>query len=94
MAKRKVEDDVMARTAAERAIGDVMEATGVIDSSTNEPTEAGRLVLGELARAVQFEKATSKDPDGVVVPQRRIVITGPWEVDPDALKEQRAAGEQ
>lgn len=82
---RKAQEDVLARTEAERFIGDELEATGLIDSSANEPTEAGKRLLDQVAKAVEFERGTSKDPDRNTVPMRRLVITGPWTVDPDGL---------
>lgn len=82
---RKATEDVLARTEAERQIGDALEALGLIDSSTHEPTEAGLKLLGIIGKAVEFERGTSKDPDKEVVPMRRIVITGPWQVDMDAI---------
>jgi hypothetical protein len=85
MARRKATDDVMARTEAERVLGNEMEATGTIDSTNIEPAEAGRRVLDQVAAAVEFETGVSKDPDGKQVPMRRLVITGPWTVDPDGL---------
>jgi hypothetical protein len=84
MATRKVEDDVMARTEAERVIGDALAEAGLTDAG-DSATEEGRTVLGLIAKAVQFEKGESKDPDRHVVGMRRLVITGPWTVDPDAV---------
>lgn len=86
MATRKVTDDALARTAAERAIGEILIDEGFVPiEASPEPGEMGRRVLGVLAKAVQFETGESKDPDRQVVPMRRLVITGVWEVDPDAL---------
>lgn len=78
---RKAQDDVMARTAAERLLGDRMEAEGLIDSSAIEPTEAGNRLLAEI-EAVEFEQTVSKVRGGIEVPLRRLVITTNWEVDP------------
>jgi hypothetical protein len=86
MATRKATEDVLARTEAERAVGDELEALGLIDSALNEPTEAGRKLLDQIGMYVQFETGDSKDPDKNIVPMRRIVITGPWRVDPQAQK--------
>jgi hypothetical protein len=80
---RKANEDVLARTEAERQIGDVLEREGLIDSSTHEPTEVGRKVLNALAKTVEFETGTSKDPDRQAVAMRRLVITTAWEVDPN-----------
>lgn len=81
---RKAQDDAMARTLAEREIGNALEGEGLIDSNTHEPTAAGNLLLGQFASAVEFERGTGRTPDGQKVAQRRIVITGAWMVDPDA----------
>lgn len=83
MAKRKVEDDVLARGAAEREIGEALIAEGIA-SETDVPAELGRRVLGRTAQAVQFEIGESTDPDRRKVAMRRLVITGPWMVDPTA----------
>lgn len=80
---RKANEDVLARTEAERQIGDVLEREGLIDSSAYEPIAAGRAVLNALGKAVEFETGTSKDPDRNAVAMRRLVITTPWEVDPN-----------
>jgi hypothetical protein len=80
---RRTNEDVLARTEAERQIGDVLEREGLIDSSTHEPTAVGRTVLNALAKAVEFETGTSKDPDRNAVAMRRLVITTAWEVDPN-----------
>lgn len=81
---RKTQEDVLARTAAERYVGDQMEAAGLIDSSASEPAEAGRQLLAQVAKTVEFERGLSRDPDRKEVPMRRMVITTGWEVDPDA----------
>lgn len=72
---RKAQDDAMARTAAERVVGDV-----VAPSTDGQVDELARTVLGEF-EAVQFETAVSK-VGGKPIALRRLVITGPWEVDP------------
>jgi hypothetical protein len=77
---RKAQDDVMARTDAERSVGDELEATGLINSSANEPAEAGRVLLG-MFKAIEFE-TTSRKVGDEELRLRRLVITGPWEVDP------------
>lgn len=81
---RKAQEDVLARSEAERVVGDEMEAVGLIGGDTL-PAEAGRLLLNRVAKAVEFEHGTSKDPDKNTVPMRRLVITGPWVVNPDGL---------
>lgn len=78
---RKAQDDALARTEAERVIGDELESSGVIDSNTHEPTEAGRRILAQIAKAVEFETITKRVGDEEIA-LRRLVITGPWEVDP------------
>jgi hypothetical protein len=82
---RKANEDVLARTEAERQIGDILEAESLIDSSTYEPTAVGKSVLDALGKAVEFETGTSKDPDRQAVAMRRLVITGAWEVDPNGV---------
>lgn len=82
---RKAQDDPMARTEAERFVGDALEATELIDSTVVEPTTGGKILLDQVAKAVEFERGTSKDPDRNTVPMRRLVITGPWMVDPDGI---------
>lgn len=77
---RRALDDVLARTEAERVVGDELEATGLINSSTHEPTAAGKALLDSF-KAVEFEKASRKVGDEELR-LRRLVITGPWEVDP------------
>lgn len=79
---RKAQEDVLARTEAERFVGDAMEAAGIIDSTVMEPAETGRLLLDHVAAAVEFETGISKDPERKPVAMRRLVITGPWVVDP------------
>ena len=82
---RKAQDDLMARTEAERVVGDELEATGLINSEVHEPTAVGKTLLDRMAKTVEFETGTSKDPDRNTVPMRRLVITGPWTVDPDGI---------
>jgi hypothetical protein len=78
---RKATEDVLARTEAERQIGDKLEAHGLIDSVRNEPTEVGRAVVDGF-RAAEFEKTIRRVGDEDIH-LRRLVITGPWEVDPN-----------
>jgi hypothetical protein len=82
---RKATEDVLARTEAERYVGDELKALELINSSTQEPTDAGRQLLGQIAKTVEFETGTSKDPDRNVVPMRRLVITTGWTVDPNGV---------
>lgn len=84
---RKATEDALARTAAERFVGEELVDCQIVEELDGiEP--AGRL-LGQVAKTVEFERGTSKDPDKNTVPMRRLVITGPWEVDPDGLKTQQ-----
>lgn len=87
MATRKAQDDVLARTESERELAAVLVDEGVV--SVDEAIDVARKVLGVLAKAVQFETATSKDPDRNIVANRRLVITGPWTVDPNGVTEQK-----
>lgn len=82
---RKAQEDPLARTVAEHHLGDALEASGLIDSTAYEPTEVGRATLKDFAEAVQFETATSRVA-GKDIRLRRLVITGPWEVDPNGGK--------
>jgi hypothetical protein len=85
MATRKAEEDVLARTEAERKIGEELQSLGLIDDTTNETAGLARELLNVLAKAVQFETGTSKDPDRNEVPMRRLVLTFNWEVDPSRV---------
>lgn len=84
MTTRKATEDVLARTEVEREIGDVLFEEGLIGPET-DAVAVGRKVLAALAKTVEFETGTSKDPDRQVVPMRRAVITGPWLVDPTQI---------
>lgn len=86
MATRKTQDDALARTEAERWVGEELESTGLIDSDTDEPTVAGRTLLNQIAKTVEYERGTSKDPDRNEVPMKRLVITTNWVVDGAALR--------
>lgn len=89
MAKRKAEEDVLARTAAERELGEILIDQGFAPiESDPDPAEMGRRALSVFAKAVQFETGESTDPDRQKVAMRRVVITGPWEVDPEAVAKQ------
>lgn len=82
---RKAQEDALARTEAERLVGGQLEDLNLIDNGEVEPTEAGRQLLSQVAKTVEFERGTSRDPDRNTVPMRRLVITTGWVVDPDAL---------
>lgn len=74
---RNAQDDPMARTAAERKIGDLLtDQTGLAQTDLGAATA----ILGEF-EAVEFETTISKVRGGQEIPVRRLVITGPWEVD-------------
>lgn len=88
MARRKAEEDALARTAAERFVGEALEALGLVDAAPAGPTELGRALLGQVAKYVEFERGESTDPDRQKVAMRRMVITTPWEVDPEAVAQQ------
>lgn len=78
---RKTQDDVMARSVAESQMADLLtDQCGVAP----DDHEAAKALVGHF-KAVEFERGTSKDPDKQVVPMRRVVLTGPWEVDPDGV---------
>lgn len=78
---RKAQENALARTVAENklcemlAIGDVN--VGEIDRA------AVKQVLGEF-KAVEFETITKRVGDEEIA-LRRLVITGPWEVDPSGV---------
>lgn len=78
---RKANEDVLARTEGERKVGDLLEACGLIDSDAHEPTEVGRAVVDGF-RAVEFETTVRKVGDEDIR-LRRLLFTGPWEVDPN-----------
>lgn len=80
---RKAQDDVMARGFAEHKVGDILESRGLVDSVDHEPVQTGRQVVGEF-EAVEFERSVTKVRGGGEVALRRVVLTGKWEVDPDA----------
>jgi hypothetical protein len=84
MAMRKAQDDAMARTQAERDLGDLFASNGHSVGSYDEDVTAARGLLSNFP-AVEFERGTGRTPDGQKVAQRRVVITGPWVVDPDAV---------
>lgn len=81
---RKAQDDVMARGAAERLIADYLDLEDAMTPFADGGAGNVRGLVGEF-KAVEFERGTSKDPDKQVVPMRRVVLTGPWEVDPDGV---------
>ena len=76
---RKAQDDVMARSAAETRVADLLASTP--EGPAGDGGLSVRQVLGEF-KAVEFETTTRKVGDEEVK-LRRLVITGPWEVDPD-----------
>lgn len=75
---RKPTEDAIARTVAENRVADLLtEQTGVAEKDM----DVARAVLGEFS-AVEFE-TTGRDVQGERINLRRLVITGPWEVDPN-----------
>ncbi len=82
MATRKTQDDPMARTEAERGLAAELLNCGVVDGA-DLPVSAASAVLGQIGKTVEFERGASTDPDRQKVRMRRLVITGPWFVDPD-----------
>jgi hypothetical protein len=77
---RKAQDNAMARTATETKLADLLAASGP-EGPAGDGGLSVRQVLGEF-KAVEFETTTRKVGDDEIH-LRRLVITGPWEVDPD-----------
>ena len=79
---RKAQEDAVARTVAEKKVGDLLAADGNVGphASIEQATTVAREVLGEF-KAVEFETITKRVGDEEIA-LRRLVITGPWEVDP------------
>lgn len=75
---RKAQDDAMARAAAESKVADLL--TDQAGAAPDDRT-AVTAILGEF-KAVEFETTTRKVGDEEIH-LRRLVITGPWEVDPE-----------
>jgi hypothetical protein len=74
---RKAQDDAVARTAAENVVRDLTHYV-------NEPVgDLGKDIVGAF-KAVEFETISKKVGDEEI-PLRRLVITGPWEVDPNGV---------
>jgi hypothetical protein len=76
-------DDPVARTVAENQLGDALYEHGHLYSHTNpnghdQAVRDARSLLAAYP-SVRFE---TSDGTGGQVPARRMVITGPWEVDP------------
>lgn len=74
---RKATDDVMAREAAEALLYDRLD-----EQEAADPRGTAKAIVGEF-KAAEFETGTSKDPDRNAVPMRRLVLTGPWVIDPN-----------
>jgi hypothetical protein len=74
---RKAQDDPMARTAAERKLGDI-----IAPSTDGEVDQLTREVLRAFP-GVEFETVIKKVGDQELS-LRRLVITGAWEVAPGA----------
>jgi hypothetical protein len=72
---RKAQDDVMARSVAESKLAEQIDG----HREDNDPIRYAKDVLGEF-KAVEFETTTRKVGDDEIH-LRRLVITGPWEVD-------------
>lgn len=80
-------DDPVARTVAENQLGDLIaEAIPTDESMVMERDEGVRYARSLLAAypSVRFETAKTliEGPGQHAVHLRRLVITGPWEVDP------------
>jgi hypothetical protein len=80
---RKANEDPIARTVAEHELADTLGRTGMpIGNSEGGPMSASKELVGAF-KAVEFETTSRKVGDDEVK-LRRLVITGPWEVDPNA----------
>jgi hypothetical protein len=77
---RKAQDDPIARTVAENQLGDMFAGNGRSVGDRDSDVSAARGLLGAF-KAVEFE-TTSRNVGDQVIPLRRLIITGPWEVDP------------
>lgn len=88
MAIRKNTEDIMART---KAVTDLTDKLDNMLPEVESVAEAGRDLLNQIGDTVEFEYGVSTDPNRNKVNMRRLVITGPWEVDPD---KHGAAGQQ
>jgi hypothetical protein len=73
-------DDPIARTVAENQLADLLDET---DEHETWFAASGS-ILGEFP-SVEFERVSVDMPDGRVA-LRRLVITGPWEADPDGVR--------
>lgn len=76
---RKAQDDPIARTVAENKIADITDG---YDRDGSDPVGMAEVaaILGAF-KAVEFE-VTVKQVGDEQIHLRRLVITGPWEVDP------------
>lgn len=71
---RRTQDDLVARSVAENQIRD-------LTSDVNEPVgDLGQQIIGAF-KTVEFETTTRRVGDEDLH-LRRLVVTGPWEVDP------------
>lgn len=76
---RKAQDDPIARSVAENQVADISEPFGTDESDPVGMAQASA-ILGAF-KAVEFE-TTSRKVGDEEIPLRRLVITGPWEVNP------------
>lgn len=72
------EEDVLARTEAERMLADLIDDGEVHEFTSKAAAEAKGIL--DAFPAVQYDTTVSK-ARGTEVKLRRLVITGPWEVD-------------
>lgn len=77
---RKAQDDPIARTAAENQLGDALDAA--VGDTSGDTMAMARELLGEF-KAVEFE-TTVRKVGTEQIHLRRLVLTGAWEVDPNA----------
>lgn len=78
---RKANEDVLARTAVERMVGDL-----IAPSTDGEVDGLAKSVVGAF-EAVEFERVVKTVGDEQIA-LRRPVLTGAWEVDPNGKAEQ------
>lgn len=78
---RKANEDVLARTAVERMVGDII--------APNTDGEVDRLAktVVSVFKAVEFERVVKTVGDEQIA-LRRPLLTGAWEVDPDSIARQ------
>lgn len=82
---RKTKNDALARTEAEREIGDLLMGAPIgAYADSGDARRDAEFVVSSF-KAAEFETVTRKVGDEEIA-LRRVVMTGPWMVDPTAVK--------